>query len=124
MRIYGTLMVMILAVLFMASHTSAQDSQEEFEAFDRKYCTELDGYEYCLSFHRLPVGPGYAGEAYLSWTDITAVFGPVDEGKALLGKVNSRDGKFFYFQGQELHGLFDRNRLVIFQDLIILEEKE
>ena len=114
-------LVAILLAIAIFLHVAHASDQDKFKAFDREYCTQIEQYEYCLTFHQLPFGPGYAGEARLSWYDTTAITSPVDRGEMSMGYVNSRDGQTFYFEGYDLFGAFRQGNLELFRDYLMLE---
>ena len=123
MKLYNFIIMVLLAfflAIAMFLHV-AHAEQDKFKAFDREYCTQIDQYEYCLAFHRLPFGPGYVGEVRLSWYDTTAITSPVDRGEMGMGHVNSRDGQTFYFEGYDLFGAFRQGNLELFRDYLMLE---
>ena len=84
MRLYNFMAMVLLALvalllaIAMFLHVAHASEQDKFKAFDREYCTQIEQYEYCLTFRHMPVGPGYIGEARLSWYDTIAITSPVD----------------------------------------------
>ena len=120
-----TIMFALIAVLLAVAiflHV-AHAEQDRFGVFDREYCTQIEQYDYCLTFHRLPFGPGYAGEALLSWQDVTAIFGPVEQGEMSMGYVNSRDGQTFYFEQHDFFGMFRQGGLELYTGQLRMEAK-
>ena len=116
-------LVALLLAIAMFLHVAHASEQDKFKAFDREYCTQIEQYEYCLTFHRLPFGPGYVFELQLEWTDVEAIVGPVDRGEMSMGTGHSRDGQGFTMDRGDFIGLFRQGGLELYTGKLRMEAK-
>jgi len=129
MRLYNFMamsllaLVAILLAIAIFLHVAHASEQDKFKAFDREYCTQIDQYDYCLTFHRLPFGPGYVFDLRLEWTDVEAIVGPVDRGEMSMGSGWSRDGQFFQMDRMDLFGMFRQGGLELYTGKLRMEAK-
>ena len=128
MRLYNFMamtlfaLVAILLAIAIFLHV-AHAEQDKFKAFDREYCTQIDQYDYCLTFHRLPFGPGYVFDLRLEWTDVEAIVAPVDRGEMSIGTGHSRDGQGFTMDRGDFIGLFRQGGLELYTGQLRMEAK-
>jgi len=113
-------LLLAIAIFLHVAHASERD---QFKAFGQEYCTQIDQYDYCLTFHRLPFGPGYVFDLQLEWTDVEAIVGPVDRGEMALGSGHSRDGQFFQMDRMDLFGMFRAGGLELYTGRLRMEAK-
>ena len=129
MRLYNFMAMVLLALvaillaIAMFLHVAHASEQDKFKAFDREYCTQIDQYDYCLTFHRLPFGPGYVFDLQLEWTDVEAIVGPVDRGEMSMGSRWSRDGQSFTMDRGDFIGLFRQGGLELYTGKLRMEAK-
>ena len=116
-------LVALLLAIAMFLHVADASERDQFKAFDREYCTQIEQYEYCLSFHRLPFGPGYVFDLHLEWTDVEAIVGPVDRGEMSMGTGHSRDGQGFTMDRGDFIGLFRQGGLELYTGQLRMEAK-
>ena len=116
-------LVALLLAIAMFLHVAHASEQDKFKAFDREYCTQIEQYEYCLTFHRLPFGPGYVFDLRLEWIDVEAIVGPVDRGEMSMGSGWSRDGQFFQMDRMDLFGMFRQGGLELYTGKLRMEAK-
>ena len=116
-------LLLAIAIFLHVAHASHASEQDKFKAFGQEYCTQIDQYEYCLTFHRLPFGPGYVFDLRLEWTDVEAIVGPVDRGEMSMGTGHSRDGQGFTMDRGDFIGLFRQGGLELYTGQLRMEAK-
>ena len=121
MSLFALVAILLAIAIFL--HVAHASEQDQFKAFDREYCTQIDQYDYCLTFHRLPFGPGYVFDLRLEWVDVEAIVGPVDRGEMALGSGHSRDGQFFQMDRMDLFGMFRQGGLELYTGRLRMEAK-
>ena len=121
MTLFALVALLLAIAIFL--HVAHASDQDKFKAFDREYCTQIEQYEYCLTFHRLPFGPGYVFDLRLEWTDVEAIVGPVDRGEMSMGTGHSRDGQGFTMDRGDFIGLFRQGGLELYTGQLRMKAK-